>query len=481
MFSELDEHISEQEIVSAIKKLHSGRSGGPDRLLNEFFIHGIGILPKYLSKLFNVIFESGHYPSRWTDGHIVPIHKKGSINTAENYRGITLLSTLGKLFTRILNDRLTDWAENYQVYIEAQAGFRSNMGTVDNIFTLHGLLTHVINQGKKLYCAFVDLTKAFDYINRDILWHKLIKLGIRAKILNIIRSMYENVKSRVKYNNRLSEEFECYLGVRQGESLSPFLFSMYLNDIEDEFYLNGIEGVDIHHIKLFLLLYADDFKIFSENAEGLQSASNLLSTYCQRWKLAVNTSKTKVMVFRRGGILPRNLKFFYNNVELEIVTTFSYLGIIFSSGGSFSNTQITLAGQAQKAIFKLNSYLYKFTDISPKHTLELFDKLVCPILNYAAEVWGFFQAKHIERVHLQFCKRLLGVKKTTQNNFIYGELGRINFQTRRFFIILKYWSKIVNTEENKYIKCKYKTMLSDIDINDRKTNWALLERNCWQI
>lgn len=126
-----------------------------------------------------------------------------------------------------MNDRLTDWAENYQVYIEAQAGFRSNMRTVDNIFALYGLLTHVINQGKKLYCAFVNLAKAFDYINGDILWHKLIKLMIRGKILNIIRSMYENVKSRVKYNNRLSEEFECYL-VRQGESLSPFLFSMYI-------------------------------------------------------------------------------------------------------------------------------------------------------------------------------------------------------------------------------------------------------------
>ena len=71
--------------------------------------------------------------------------QKGSV---ENYRGITLLSTLGKLFTKVLNDRLTGWAENYQVYIEAQAGFRANMGTTDNIFTLHGLITHIINQGK---------------------------------------------------------------------------------------------------------------------------------------------------------------------------------------------------------------------------------------------------------------------------------------------------------------------------------------------
>ena len=291
MFSELDVAITEQEIVNAIKQLNSGKSGGPDRLLNEFFVYGINILPKYLSKLFNAIYDSGHFPTCWTDGHIVPIHKKGSFNTVENYRGITLLSTLGKLFTRILNNRLTDWAENYQVYIESQAGFRSNMGTVDNIFTLHGLLTHVINQEKKLYCAFIDFTKAFDYINRDILWHKLIKLGVRGKALNIIKSMYENVKSRVKYQNRLSENFECYLGVRQGESLSPFLFSMYLNDIEDEFYMSGIEGIDIHHIKLFLLLYADDITLFSETAEGLQIALNLLSTYCQRWKLSVNTKK----------------------------------------------------------------------------------------------------------------------------------------------------------------------------------------------
>ena len=100
---------------------------------------------------------------------------------------------------------------------------------------------------------------------------------------------------------------------------------MYLNDIEDEFFLNGIEGVDIHHIKLFLLLYADDFTIFSENAEGPQSVLKLLSTYCQRWKLPVNTSKTEVMVFRRGGIFPRNLKFFYNDVELEIVLRYNFL------------------------------------------------------------------------------------------------------------------------------------------------------------
>ena len=107
-------------------------------------------------------------------------------------------------------------------------------------------------------------------------------------------------------------------------------------------------------------------------------------------------------MFRKGGQLPINLKFYYKNKELSIVESFSYLGVVFTSGGSFSSAQGTLAGQAQKAIFRLNTYLYKFTDISQYHNLELFDKLVSPILNYSAELWGFCKADEIEIVHMQF-------------------------------------------------------------------------------
>lgn len=101
-------------------------------------------------------------------------------------------------------------------------------------------------------------------------------------------------------------------------------------------------------------------------------------------------------MFRNGCKLPRNLKLYYNDIELSIVESFSYLGVVFTSGKSFSSAQSTLAGQTQKAIFRLNSYLYKFTDILPYHKLELFDKLVSPILNYSAEVWGFCKADKIE-------------------------------------------------------------------------------------
>ncbi len=167
MFAELDIEISQSEIGSAIKQLKTGRSGGPDLLLNEFFIYGGEPLLPVLTTLFNTAFTGGCFPNTWSEGHIIPLHKKGNVNEVDNYRGITLLSTLGKLFTRVLNNRLSAWAENYNVYVEAQAGFRKRMGTRDNIFILHSLITHMINKGKKLYCAFVDFSKAFDYVLRE--------------------------------------------------------------------------------------------------------------------------------------------------------------------------------------------------------------------------------------------------------------------------------------------------------------------------
>ena len=348
------------------------------------------------------------------------------------------------------------------------------MSTVDNIFVIHGLITHMLNGGKRFYCAFIDFSKAFDYVVRDILWYKLVKLGIRGQILKVIKSMYENIKSRVKSNNELSDEFTCCLGVRQGECLSPFLFAIYVNDIEEFFYTKGAEGVDITMFKLFLLLYADDITVFSETAQGLQKGLDILKEYCTKWKLTVNIEKSKVIVFRKGGQLPRNLKFYYDGLELSIVGSFSYLGVVFTPGGSFSLAQNALSGQAQKAVFRLNSYLYKFTEISPYHKLELFDKLVAPILNYSAEVWGFCKADKIETVHLQFCKHLLGIKQCTQNDFVYGELGRSSFQSKWFYIIIKYWLKIISCNENKCIKHVYYMMLRDMDAMPEKENWAML-------
>ena len=128
---------------------------------------------------------------------------------------------------------------------------------------------------------------------------------------------------------------------------------------------------------------------------------------------------------------------------------------------------------ALKAIFTLNKYLYSFTPLKPSHKLELFDKLVSPILNYASEVWGFHKATSVEMVHLQFCRKVLGVKQLTQNDFVYGEIRRTDYQSRRFVVIIKYWLKVIWSEETKYTKQIYKMMLNDLETQPLKLNWAL--------
>ena len=142
-------------------------------------------------------------------------------------------------------------------------------------------------------------------------------------------------------------------------------------------------------LRFFLILYADDIVVFANSSSELQKSLDLLFDYCQRWKLLVNTSKTKVMNFRKGG----RLNVYYNNIWIEIVNKFSHLGIVLTVGGSFSEAQSTLSGKGLKAIFKLNKYLYKFTNVSKEDKLDLFDKLVLPILKYGDQIWGFIEEK----------------------------------------------------------------------------------------
>ena len=199
LFQELDSEITSDDINKAIDQLKLNKAAGLDLILNEFIIYGKNQLLPLLLRLFNVMFSKGYFPESWSEGLILPLHKKGSVDSVENYRGVTLLSVISKLFTRILN----------------------NMDNVINWFS---------SKKKKLDCAFLDYSKAFDYVVRDNLWYKLLKLGVRGRMFNIIQSIYSTVKSKVRGPKSITDSFECTLGVLQGESLSPFLFSMYVND-----------------------------------------------------------------------------------------------------------------------------------------------------------------------------------------------------------------------------------------------------------
>ena len=188
-YNELNNIISDSEVGVAIKQLKRGKAAGCDHLINEVYIHVYGCdqLLRKLSALFNVVFKCSHFPKLWQEGIIVPIHKKGSVENVQNYRGITLLNTLGKLFTRIINNWLNYWSDTYHIINDNQSGFWRGMSTADNIYILQSVIDVAFNRDNKVFCASIDFSKAFDYINRDCLLYKLLKSGIRGNIFNIIK------------------------------------------------------------------------------------------------------------------------------------------------------------------------------------------------------------------------------------------------------------------------------------------------------
>ncbi|WP_419653299.1 RNA-directed DNA polymerase, partial [Thiolapillus sp.] len=189
------------------------------------------ILP-FLVVLFNRIFDLSEYPTAWTNAIIVPIHKSGDKNDPDNYRGISLLSILGKVFAHILNKRLSWWQEVNNKIVEEQSGFRTGYCTMDNVFVLYAIVQrYLIKKSGKVYVCFVDFKKAFDTINRGVLWNVLRKAGVGGKMLKILQSMYNVVKSCVRCPESLTDLFDCPSGVRQGCVLSPTLFSFVINEL----------------------------------------------------------------------------------------------------------------------------------------------------------------------------------------------------------------------------------------------------------
>ena len=171
-------------------------------------------MPIYV-RLFNLILCSGFVPKEWLIEMIKPLYKnKGDKHNADNYRGITLLSCLGKLFTSVLNERLTDFLNDKGTIGSEQAGFRKSYSTIDHTFTLKCLIDFYLQRRKKLYCTFVDYRKAFDSIDRVNMWIKLLANDINGKLFKVVYNLYKGAKSCVTVNGTSSALFNCLIGMR---------------------------------------------------------------------------------------------------------------------------------------------------------------------------------------------------------------------------------------------------------------------------
>ena len=284
--------------------LKRGKAAGYDESTPEM-IQSLGERGlEILTELLNEVWREERVPREWEVGIVIPLFKKGDCNECGNYRGITLLSVVLKMYERILERRLRRILD--QQLEESQSGFRKGRGTQDHIFPLKQLLEKRHLQNKNLYLGFIDIQKAFDSVPRRKVWQSLRQRGVQGKLINNIQSIYKTSRNYVRRDNSQSEEFLTRDGLRQGGVLSPALFIMVMDDVAKEVQpevkkmhvgYRNMEAVGISEC-----IFADDLVLLASNEDDLQRSMGAWKDALARRNMQVNKEKTKVMVVGKENI-----------------------------------------------------------------------------------------------------------------------------------------------------------------------------------
>ena len=489
----LDYIITEKEILDACKKLKNNKASAYDMVKNEMIRSAIPFIKQIVLKIFNGLLISGQFPIAWTEGIIVPLHKQGSYTDPNNYRGITLSSCLGKLFCHVLNARISKYLENNNLLAREQAGFRNASRTADNIFVIKTIVDKYVRtegKGKKLFACFIDLKKAFDTVWHEGLLLKLQKVGINGQLYKIIKSMYQNTFSRVKCKHNMTGPIRITQGVHQGNVLSPVLFNLFINDIGNNFNIDDsplLDGLPVSH-----LLYADDLVLLSTSDMGLQNNIDMVDRFCKDWGLAVNKEKSKIIAFSKSGRSTKNqFRFTIGTDELEYVNQYKYLGVIFSSSGKFSVAEKTLAFKARRALFSIKQSMSD-QNMKPSVLLQIFDALVKPVALYSSEVWTAYKPcyqgkglddlfdmslksnNEFDKVHIKYCKYVLGVHSKACNLAVYSELGRVPLLMSAIINSINFWLHMIQSKRDSLINKAYSEQLH---ASNTKGTWVRFIEN----
>ena len=371
-------------------------------------------------------YESGVYPTVWKLGVINPIPKSSTTDVRDPslYRGITLVVASYKLFCSVLNSRLQIFAEENDLIHDEQNGFRPKRSCTDHLMSLVNIVSSRISKKHNLFAAFIDFKKAYDGINRELLWSKLIGIGIHpdGKFLKALKGIYNNVKCAVKVNGHLTNWFPVSNGLKQGCLLSPILFNLYINDLVTTI-KQSCSGLSIGGENVCTLMYADDLVLLAKNENDLQSMLDALSSWCEQWQISINSDKSEVVHFRSKGRTRSSFVFKVGESHLKTVSKYRYLGLFIDEYLDYKVTADHVSKSAQRALGLIIAKSKAFGGIPFNCFKKMYESIVVPIINYGSCVWGQQQYSSINSVHNRACRYFLGVRKCTSNAAVQGDVG----------------------------------------------------------
>ena len=273
--------ITIAEIRAALKQMKNRKSPGEDRITSEMLKLGGKIVEQATQILLNKCLKEEKIPDDWINAEVIILFKKGDISNIENYRPISLLSQMYKLFTRIIANRLTNKLDSYQPV--EQAGFRKGYSTVEHLQTLRLLIEKATEYDIPLHLAFVDFQKAFDCIETHAFLKAMDRARIDSRYTNIIKNIYQNATFHVKIDEELqTNKIKIQRGVRQGDPISPKLFTLALEDVFKELAWEK-KGIRIDGSYLNNLRFADDIVLISSDVSELGEMLEQLNNAAKSW------------------------------------------------------------------------------------------------------------------------------------------------------------------------------------------------------
>ena len=373
--------VTSEYVESELLKLKSNKSAGLDKISVRMMKDAAGVIAPVLTRIINNSFLNGCFPKRWKSAKVFALFKDGERTSKDNYRPISVLSAVSKVIERIAHDQLGGYLKENSILTSTQFGFRANRSTEMALtnFT-DDILKHMDNK-QVTGVVYLDLKKAFDTVNHQVLMKKLKRIGVQGQTLCWFQSFLSNRSQQTIIANSLSESLKITVGVPQGSILGPLLCIIYINGVQ-----SCLENCR-------MVIFADDIAMFCPASTAVELQAKLdfdlqgVMNWLRNNKLLLNVPKSKLMIIGNSRKLKEfaNIQLIANDTPLERVQNFKYLGVVIDENLSWKSHIEKL----QLKVSQRLGILRRIKHLLPKHARIIFvNTMITSLLDYGSLVWG---------------------------------------------------------------------------------------------
>ena len=425
------EDFNEEELTKAIKKLRRKKATGPDEIPNEAFIEAnITTKTIYLQQM-NALNKTKEIPSAWQEGEICRLYKgKGKKGKCSNERGITLSSNFGKLYERMINERVLPQID----MTEAQAGGRRGSATVDHILVAKELIAAAKREKKNAHLAYLDVTKAYDKAWLTGIMHVLYKQGLQDNHWTIVKKLNENLTAKLQTKHGLTREIKIRDSIRQGGVLSTTLYGLLMDEISKELTKANI-GIKIEGLtnKIGSLLWVDDVYLITLSGNELQESLNITNETSNKYHIEYGASKSNSLLIKHSKKKEEEYKHHIGEMEIKQTEKYKYLGLLQNQKNNNDDQLKSIKGKVEAAYQKMIALIgnASFSEIEMETIWTVTQACIAPIITYGGEIMEklAINYKKTNMIMDNIMKRTLKLPKATPREALYIETGLLDPET----------------------------------------------------